>query len=182
MVMSSQHRSGSDVACYDPITIWLHWLTVGLIVALWMIGQTADWAPRGPLRTSLWSFHVMLGFATGFVLLTRIAWRAHFGRVLPPADAGVLYVVAKATHYTLYALLGIVVVLGIIDALYRGFNLFGVWPLPQVGSGDAATRHTINEWHELAANVMVVVALLHAAAAMLHQYVWRDHLLERMEP
>lgn len=167
---------------YDPTTIWLHWTMVGLVIALWVIGQTADWVPRGPFRTGLWSVHVLLGFTTGFAFLTRIAWRAHFGRALPPADTGVLYVLAKATHYTLYALLGAVVVLGIADASYRGFNLFGVWSLPQFGSGDAATRRSINEWHELAANLTILVAFLHAMAALVHQYVWRDRLLDRMAP
>jgi cytochrome b561 len=133
------------VTRYDPITIWLHWITVGLIVALWVIGQTGDGFPRGPLRTGVWSIHVTLGFAIAFVLLTRIAWRAHFGRVLPPADTGLLYIPAKVTHYTLYVLLGLVVAVGIINASYRGFDLFGVWSVPQFGSGDAATRHSINE-------------------------------------
>ena len=181
MVSSTQYRNHADAPRYDPTTIWLHWITVGFIAALWVIGQTADWAPRGPFRTSLWSVHVVLGCATAFVLLTRIAWRVHLGRVLPPADTGVLYVVAKATHYTLYALLGVVVLLGIADALYRGFNLFGLWSLPQVGTGDAATRRAINEWHELAANLTVLVALLHAGAALIHKYVWRDQLLDRMK-
>ena len=36
---------------YDATTIALHWLTAGLVVLLWIIGQTADWAPRGPLQT-----------------------------------------------------------------------------------------------------------------------------------
>jgi cytochrome b561 len=31
---------------YDATTIWLHWLTVGLIAVLWALGETADWAPR----------------------------------------------------------------------------------------------------------------------------------------
>ncbi|HEU4661075.1 MAG TPA: cytochrome b/b6 domain-containing protein [Pseudolabrys sp.] len=182
MAMSSQYRGDANVVRYDPTTIWLHWLTVGAIAVLWLIGQTADWVPRGPFRTGLWSVHVILGFFTGFMLLTRVAWRAHFGRVLPPADTGILYAIAKATHYTLYALLGVVVVLGLVDAFYRGFNVFGVWSLPRVGSGDAATRHAINEWHELAANLTVLVACLHGAAALVHQYVWRDNLLERMKP
>lgn len=182
MAKPAQYRGHSDAAHYDATTIWLHWTTVGLIVVLWIIGETADLAPRGPLRTGLWSVHVVLGFATGFVLVTRVAWRAHFGRVLPPADTGALYAIARATHYTLYVLLAVVVVLGITDALYRGFNLFGAWSLPQVGTGDTATRHTIDDWHEIAANLTVLVALLHAAAALLHQYVWRDQLLERMKP
>lgn len=167
---------------YDQTTIALHWATVVLIVVLWAIGQTADLIPRGPLRDTVWSTHVTLGFLTGFVLLTRVAWRAHFGRVLPPADSGILYVLAKATHYMLYVILALVVVAGIIDASYRGFNLFGVWKVPQFGSGDAATRRAINEWHELSANLLIAVAALHALAALAHHYLWRDHVLDRMRP
>ncbi|MBN9007549.1 MAG: cytochrome b/b6 domain-containing protein [Rhizobiales bacterium] len=175
-------RSDGHKERYDRTTIWLHWATVCLIAVLWVIGQTADWAPRGPFRTGVWSVHVVLGFIIGFVLLTRVAWRAHFGRVLPPLDTGTVHAVAKATHYLLYSLLAAVVLLGLVDASYRGFNLFGMWSVPQFGTGDAATRRSINEWHELAANLTVLVALVHAAAALVHQYVWRDHLLERMMP
>ena len=167
---------------YDVTTIWLHWITVALVVALWVIGQTGDLVPRGPLRTGVWSIHVALGFLTALVLLTRVAWRAHFGRVLPPADSGTIYLIAKLTHYALYVLLGLVVIAGIVDASYRGFSMFGLWSVPQFGSGDAATRRSINEWHELAANLLIIVAAVHALAALGHHYVWRDHLIHRMRP
>lgn len=180
--MGSQEPVYSNVVRYDVTTIWLHWITVGLIIILWVIGQTADWLPRGPLRTGVWSIHVVFGLTIGLVLVTRIAWRVHFGRVLPPADTGFLHAIATATHYALYLLLAVAVALGITDALYRGFSVFGLWSLPQIGTGDVATRRSINEWHELAANLTVLVALLHGAAALVHQYVWRDHLIERMVP
>ena len=125
---------------------------------------------------------MVLGVVTGFVLLTRVAWRAQFGRVLSPADTGVLYALAKVMHFTLYALLAVVVVTGIVNASYRGFNLFGIWSVPQFGTGDAITRRSINGWHELAANLTMLVGLLHTAAALVHQYVWRDRLLNRMMP
>jgi cytochrome b561 len=180
--MTSHLARNSDAGRYDPTTIWLHWTTVGLIVVLWAIGQTADLLPDGSLRAGVWSIHVALGLVTALVLLTRIAWRTHFGRILPPADTGVLYVVAKVTHYVLYVLLAAVVALGIVDASYRGFNLFGIWSVPKFGTGDAAIRHSINEWHGLAANLMILIAFIHAMAALVHQYVWRDHLINRMAP
>jgi cytochrome b561 len=178
--MSACPASTSDQR-YDPVTVWLHWITVALVVALWSLGMTADSFPRGAPRGTAWSIHVVLGFAVAFVLVTRIAWRAQYGRVLPPADTGVLHVIAKATHYTLYVLLAIVTALGIANASYRGFNVFDVWHVPRFGAGDAATRRAINGWHELAANLMMVVALLHATAALIHHYVWRDRLLDRMK-
>ena len=135
---------------------------------------------HGAMRLIKWSRQTYWCTSTAIVLLTRIAWRAHFGRILPPADTGVLYVVAKVTHYVLYVLLAAVVVSGIVNASYRGFNLFGMWSVPQFGTGDAAIRHSINEWHGLAANLMILVAFIHAMAALVHQYVWRDHLMNRM--
>jgi cytochrome b561 len=180
--MTSHLARNSDAGRYDPTTIWLHWTTVGLIVVLWVIGQTADLLPNSSFHARVWSIHVALGLVSAIVLLTRIAWRARFGRILPPADTGALYAVAKATHYVLYVLLAAVVVLGIVDASYRGFNLFGIWSVPKFGTGDAAIRHSINEWHGLAANVMISIAFIHAIAALVHQYVWRDHLINRMAP
>ena len=136
--MTSHLARNSDAGRYDPTTIWLHWTTVGLIVVLWVIGQTADLLPNSSFHARVWSIHVALGLVSAIVLLTRIAWRARFGRILPPADTGALYAVAKVTHYVLYVLLAAVVALGIVDASYRGFNLFGIWSVPKFGTGDAA--------------------------------------------
>ncbi len=164
---------------YDPMTVRLHWITVGLVAALWLLGQTNDMWPR-PYSEPLWSVHVVLGIALAVVLVTRIAWRAQFGMVLPPADQGVLHWIATATHYTLYVLLFAAAVSGILNASYRGVHLFDGWSFPQFGTGDRATRRSINDWHELAANALLAVACLHAAAALVHHYVWRDQLMERM--
>jgi cytochrome b561 len=180
--MSSRRLHDADDQRYDQTTILLHWATVGLIVVLWIIGQTGDMLPRGPFRSGLWSVHVILGFVTGMILLTRVAWRARYGRVLSQADAGLLDAVARTTHYALYVLLGVTVVMGVVAASYRGFNIFGVLAMPQIGTGDVATKRAITGWHGLAANLTVAIACVHAIAAFVHQYVWRDHLLERMLP
>jgi cytochrome b561 len=167
-------------ANYDRTTISLHWITTGLVIVLWIIGQTADWLPRGPVNTDYWSIHVVLGFALAVVIAYRIIWRSFGGRRLPAANAGAVHVLAKATHYGLYLLLLVVVVLGITNAFVRGYNLFDLVSLPQVG--DRAMRRPITHWHGLAANILLGWAALHAAAALFHHYVIRDSVLRRMVP
>ncbi|HVI27406.1 cytochrome b [Hansschlegelia sp.] len=174
------HRAADGSIGYDRTTIWLHWLTVGLVAVLWGMGQTTDLLPRGPFRAGVWATHVVLGAGLALVLVARLVWRARFGRELPPADAGVLHFAAKATHYVLYGLLAAAVVSGAVNASYRGFNLFDLWSVPQFGTGDVDTRHEINGWHELAANLLALVVVFHAGAALLHHYLWKDHLLDRM--
>jgi cytochrome b561 len=167
---------------YDSATISLHWLTVALVAILWILGQVTGWLPRGPFRLGVWSTHVVLGLTLVLVLGMRILWRAGFGSALPPADRGVLHWLAKGTHYALYLLLVAVVILGIANASYMGFNLYGVLTMPRFGNGDPATERSINTLHERAANLAVLIAFFHAAAALGHQYIWRDRLLQRMRP
>jgi cytochrome b561 len=165
---------------YDSTTIALHWCTAALVVALWLIGQTADWTPRGAVRTNYWSIHVMLGLALVIVLAWRMLWRVARGRRLPAADSGVVHVLAEATHYTLYALLVATVALGIVNAFLRGYNLFDIVALPQLG--DKALRRPVTEWHGLAANILLGLALFHAVAALAHHFALRDRVLLRMLP
>ena len=87
---------------------------------------------------------------------------------------------AEATHYGLYLLLLTVIVLGIINAVVRGYNLFDLVSLPQIG--DRAMRKPITHWHGLAANLLLALAGLHAAAALFHHYMLRDSVLARMIP
>ena len=69
---------------HDRTTIVLHWATALLVVLLWTIGQTVDFAPSGPLRIDYRSLHILLGATLGIVLLARIAWRLWRGGMLPP--------------------------------------------------------------------------------------------------
>ena len=165
---------------YDPMTIRLHWATAILVVFLWVTGQTADFFPRGPVRNAEWSLHVVFGFLLGFVLIARLIWRLGRGQRIPPADVGIVGLAATATHVLLYALLVAAVTLGIANAFVRGMSLFGVWSLPQIG--DPALRRDLTEWHELAANLTMILALVHAGAALAHHYLWHDGVLQRMMP
>jgi len=165
---------------YDRTTIALHWGTAVLVPLLWVIGQTADWIPDGWLNTDVWSVHVALGFAFAVMLAGRITWRASNGRHLPPADRGALQSLAKTTHCLLYGLLVAVAASGIVNAFVRGYNMFDLFSLPQLGNLD--WRRPITYWHGLAANVLLGLALFHAAAALVHHYLWEDGVLSRMLP
>ena len=150
------------------------------MVILWIIGQTADWLPHGRFNSGYWSTHVVLGFALAVVIAWRIIWRSFAGRHLPAVDARALHVLAKATHYGLYLVSLAVIVLGVVNAFVRGYNLFCLMSLPQFG--DRALGKPITHWHGLAANILLGLVALHVAAALFHHYVLRDSVLGRMVP
>ena len=167
---------------YDGLSILLHWLTAALVVILWTLGQTIDWFPKGAPKIDARSVHIVLGATLGLVLIARILWRAGPGRRLPPADAGWLGVAARVVHYGLYLLIAATVVLGIFNAWQRGDVLFNVYTLPTLVPGDRALRKTIEALHGDCADIVVIVAGLHAAAALAHHYLLRDRVLRRMLP
>jgi cytochrome b561 len=169
-----------DQQSYDRRTLLLHWWTAGIVVFQWVVGRLNHLLPKGPLRLDIWSVHVLVGFALVAIILVRIWWRLTKGRRLPPPEHGVRHWVAEGTHVVLYILLVGVAGLGVLNVFAHGFPLFDVWSFPKVGGKDYA--RIANGWHELFANLIMIVALFHACAALFHRYVLKDRVLHRMWP
>ena len=167
---------------HAPVTIALHWITALLVGVLWVIGQTVDFFPNGPLRIDYRSVHITLGVALGAALLVRLAWRFTRYEALPPLDHGILLMIARITHWLLYVLLVVAVVLGITNVWVRGDTIFNLFAVPAFAPGDRGLRQLVGGWHALAANTMLIVAGVHAAAALFHHYILRDATLRRMLP
>ena len=166
---------------YDGRTIALHWITAALIAEQWIGAHLInDFA--GATQLFVRSGHITLGVVLGLVLIGRILWRNSGGRHLAASDPPLLEAFAKITHWGLYALMATVVALGLVMVAASGANLFGVAHIPGFAPGDKALRHFLRGWHATAANVILVVAGLHAAAALFHHYIWRDGVLRRMLP
>jgi len=167
---------------YDGRTILFHWLTAALVVFQWVGAHYIDAFPRGPLRVDARSTHIVLGTALAVILVARIAWRNSGGRRLGSVAHPVARVLSKATHHLLYALLAAVVLAGFANAWIRGDSLFNLVQIPSIAPGDKALRATGQEIHEWIANAILIVAGLHALAAIVHPIVWKDTILTRMAP
>jgi cytochrome b561 len=167
---------------YDNTTIAFHWATVILIVEQWLGAQIIDWFPRGALRVDARSVHITCGVLLAVILLGRISWRLSGGRRLPLADGRLLSVVAKATHWGLYALMAAMVLVGMALTWTRGDSLFNLFTLPAFDPGNHALADEVQDVHATIGWIIIAVAGLHAAAALFHRYVWRDGVLARMLP
>ena len=165
---------------YDRTTIILHWVTALLVVAQWCVAQMIDWAPRGAPRVPMRSLHLSIGIILVVLILGRVAWRVTRGRRLPAADPAALHVVAKATHWALYALMLVIVGLGLGLWWVRGDTWFLLWSPAPAGWATPGIRRFLDHWHGTLANALMILAGVHAAAALFHRLVWRDGVLGRM--
>jgi len=169
----------SDHVKYDSRTIWFHWLTAGLIVLMWGLAHIIDFFPI-PERVWPRSLHIVTGVALIAIVLARLVWRRSGGTVLPPADAGILHLVATVTQFTLYGLVLITLGLGVVSEAVRADNIFYLFRLPSIAPGDKALRGLLENWHGTASNAILILAGLHGTAALYHHFLRRDGVLRRM--
>jgi cytochrome b561 len=171
---------------YGAIPQAVHWLTALFVVLGWLLGQFGDDLPKGSVRDIGFLMHMTLGQCVLFLLVVRLIWR--FVDPPPPLEATplgrLLAIAAKLSHFALYALLVTVPFLGIIVQLKRGHALpiFGIWDFVSPWPADRAIARTMLGLHAYLADTLLILAGIHAAAAIAHHHIWRDRTLTRMLP
>ncbi len=172
----------SGAAKYDNRTILFHWMIAVLATVQWLGAQTIDWFPRGIWRTDVKSLHITLGVVIGIILVARVTWRLTQGRRLPAADKGLVQIIAKLIHFGLYVALAAMVLVGLFLVWAQGDNIFYLFKIPAFDPTDTALPDQVQEIHEIIGWIIVTGAGIHASAALVHHYVFRDCILRRMIP
>jgi len=171
---------------YGAIPQLIHWLTALFVLFGWLLGQFGDDLPKGAARDLGLLIHMTLGECVVALLVVRLAWRM---RDPPPPQqptpfGRLVEVAAGLSHFALYVLLLAVPLLGVIVQLERGHDLpiFGVWQFVSRWPADRAVAKTVLGIHEILANALLIMAGIHAGAALVHHWLWRDRTLLRMLP
>ena len=177
--------AGDDRMHYDSVEIALHWTTAVFVASLWLIAQGWSFLARGSSgRHVMQNLHVSIGILFAVVVAARILWRLGPGRRPLPATIGLVEVASKIVHYALYAMLVTQVGLGFLWrwAQHESFTFFGLFAVPSPFEIAKTSSHFYGNLHALLGNGIMIVAALHAAAALFHHYVLQDDVLWRMLP
>lgn len=175
---------------YGAIPQALHWLTVFLVILAWALGSFGDVLPKGSPRDAGLFVHISAGIAILPLLVTRVIWRFVDPAPLPEGSQFGSWIgpwldrAARIGHVSLYVLLVAVPVIGILLQFARGdaLPLFGLAELPSPWLKDRAFARSMKEVHEVLAHMLLIVAIMHAAAALIHHWIFRDRTLVRMLP
>jgi len=174
---------------YGSVAIALHWILALGLIALFCFGLYMVNLPFSPLRLKLFNWHKWAGVTVLILSTVRLAWR--LTHPAPDLPAKVLkamptwqVTVHTATHGLLYLLFFIVPIIGWAYSSAAGFSivLFGQFPLPDLLSADPAMAAMIKPLHKLSAFALAGLSILHIAAALKHQLIDKDGLIERMLP
>lgn len=177
---------------YDPVAKTLHWLIALAIIGMLALGWIMADLPNGPEKFSLFQWHKSIGLTILVLALMRLTWRLkHAAPPLPASMPTWEKLAAHAGHFLLYVLMigmplaGWAIVstssLGLPTMFYGLFS----WPHLPIGSTPEGkkTIHDLAAWaHGVAAWVLAVLIVGHAAAAWKHHLINRDDVLTRMAP
>ena len=167
---------------YGLVAILLHWLValavIGLFaLGLWMVELTYydDWYRTAPF------IHKSVGILLFLAVSLRLVWRLvnpHPAPIGKPLERRLAHVV----HLALYGLLFAIMFAGylISTADGRPIEVFGWFEVPATITGIENQEDVAGEIHEWLAWSLVLLAALHALAALKHRFVDRDATLERM--
>lgn len=161
---------------YGLVAVALHWSIAALVVVALASGFAADTigaGAHGALRA-----HVVAGILIGVLTIARIGWWL-LADTRPAADPNRLRrLLAKAVHVLLMIIpLGMAASgIGMMVLTGAGEQLLAEAPGPLPDFGKVPPRAP----HGAGAIALLVLLVLHVAAALHHQLIMRDGLIGRM--
>jgi cytochrome b561 len=182
-VPTTQSHSGAAMLHYERTAIALHWIMAALIVVVGTLGLLHDSWPRR--SQAFWiNLHALIGLSVWVLLIVRLWWRLSHPPPAPLPELGWLTRrVSYAVHLLLYLLVLVIPLIGVVTFIWHGRAFdFGLFKVDFGVRANRAIFHPTEDVHGYLAYVLFALIGLHVLAALWHQFVRRDRLLQRMWP
>lgn len=170
---------------YAPISIILHWAMLFLITGAYACILLRENFERGSdLREGLKAWHFMLGLTILLLVIVRIAARFLTAKPpITPQPPAWQMLLSKGVHWGLYAFMLVMPLLGwtILSAEGETIPFYGLQLFPLVNPSKALAEQ-VQEVHETIGTIGYYLIGLHAAAALVHHYFFKDDTLKRILP
>lgn len=171
----------SNAQRYGAVAIAIHWITALAILGLFISGFLASGTADPAAKAGLLAGHAAMGISILVLTILRILWWFAADRLRPLSPAGTprwQSIAAHAVHGLLYVVIlvmastgmGMFALSGAADIVFGGASA----PLPNFLEYPPRIPHGIG------ARLLLLLLAAHIAAALYHQFIRRDRLLERM--
>ena len=173
---------GNTVQSWGAVQRVLHWTLAVMVLGQLLAGDIMLFSAPGSVPT-LWGYaHPTVGILIGVLMLGRFIWREANPVPAEPEDIPLWQqALSQATHYAWYALLILNPIVGwlLVGAMGEHVHFFTA-RLPDL-MGKSAFYEPFYFWLHLLFGVgLGGLFLLHAGAALQHEFLKRDNVLRRM--
>lgn len=173
------HKSRIDYVKSQKI---IHWVMALLIMLDLFVAQ------KFGREMELWDRlesridHASVGLLVTFLFILRLILRYRYGApTLPVLMPRWQVVLAKLGHSALYALMGLLMLSGILSAIFAShpIQVYGLYDLA-FANHNADFFNTIRGFHEFCTNALIAIIFIHIAAAIYHHFVVKDETMINM--
>jgi len=170
---------------WHPALVVLHWSTALLVLGQYGLSRLMRDESRDLLaRFALYQWHKSIGLTVAGLVILRLVLRLLLPAPAPADHAEWQRLAARAVHVGLYGCLIALPVSGLLMAAAAPIQIptlyFGWFGVPHPIGPDKRVYELMLRLHQQVFDLMNLLVLLHFAAAVTHQFVWRDGLLRRM--
>jgi cytochrome b561 len=168
---------------YSKRMVFIHWLTLALLLAAWFLGDAlAEATDENRATLSGYIVHGLVGGTIILLTIARLFFKSRDGT--PPAiGQTTMDKVAKGVHHLLYTVLFVLPVSGVVTIMTsdagRALLSGDAGLLPKDGGYDDIWAH---EAHEMLVTALIVLVAVHVLGAIKHQFILKDGLMDRMLP
>lgn len=178
---------------YHGIAIGFHWLIAILIIGMLAAGKyMVSLEESDPLRFLLTQWHKSFGIVAMVLIVCRLLWRlTHRPPPLPGHLKTWEVYAAAAAHLLLYLLIIVIPVSGWIMVSASPLELptviFNYIHWPHLAPFDSLPNKDevssfFAEIHEFAGSALILLLVAHIGAALRHQIILHDGMMNRMSP
>ena len=168
---------------YGVISVSLHWIIVAGIGVQYFLAEAGEEGGTPGTVLAPANLHNSLGLALLVLALLRLALRVTgTSPTLPATMKHYEVLLARTVHAAFYLLLFAIPLSGWVLSSAEGetVRFFGLFDVPAWGTANESSEELLEEVHEVLFNVLLGLALLHAAAALKHHFFDRDNVLRSM--
>lgn len=182
---TSDKATGTSGESYDTVAKILHWLIAAMVVLQFVLANLAEGAEDAGSKFQqlvLLANHKSVGITILSLALIRLGWRFMHP---PPAPLPMPVWQSRAasiSHWSMYALIVLIPLSGWMfsSAAAVSVSWFNFFQLPDLVTANEGLEGLFKETHEILANLLGVLALIHLGAAMKHTFINRDGAIRRM--
>ncbi len=168
---------------YGWLSIFLHWAMAIAFIAIFFLGQYMveldyydPWYHRAP------EIHKSIGILLVMTMLLRFFWNKFQTSPAPISSDKKTELVARITHNLFYLLVVMIFISGymISTAEGMGIDVFDWFTVPSLIAEDSDRADWAGDIHEIIATSFIILAAIHALAALYHHFIVKDLTLKRM--
>jgi cytochrome b561 len=170
---------------FGRVAIAIHWTMAAGVLLSVIFGLATVYINDIPVSRKALEIHQTFGIVMLVLAMARLVWRLTHK---PPAPLAGLprgqKIAAFVTHATLYLFLLGLPISGYIGLAARGkpIPVFGLFDLPHVTPRSLDLSANAQSLHYYASFALYALVVLHIGAALYHQFVLKDGLIQRMWP